>query len=110
MGRLVYLDSIRGVAIILVIIHHLCARFIQQENIDSAWWAANFLITLSIPAVPLFVIISGALLLTSQKDVPVSKFLINRFKKVGIPFIAWMIIYYIFFLWLTNVTPFNSMN
>lgn len=98
MGRLVYLDSLRGLAVILVIVQHLCAGIIRQGYIDSAWWTANILISLSTPAVPLFIIISGGLLLTDQRDIPVVDFLIRRFNKVGVPFLFWMIFYYFWFL------------
>lgn len=98
MGRIVYLDSLRGFAVILVIVNHLCGGIIRQGYIDSSWWTADIFISLSTPAVPLFVIISGGLLLTDRRDIPVTDFLIKRFIRVGFPFLVWMIFYYFWYL------------
>lgn len=92
--RLFYLDSLRGIAIIFVIVQHLCAGIMRQQHIDSAWWTANILIVLSKPAVPLFIMISGGLLLSEKNEIHISTFLGKRFKKVVVPFVVWMIFYY----------------
>ena len=62
------------------------------------WWTANVYNSLSLVAVPLFVMLTGALLLPSSKtDEPIGVFFKKRWNRIGIPVIFWMIVY---FLWL----------
>ena len=58
------------------------------------WWSGNFWNAVSRPGVPLFVMLSGALLLA--KDYPLPVFLKRRFSRVVVPALFWMGVYSIY--------------
>ena len=62
--------------------------------IDEHTSAIAFIVSLCRAGVPLFVIISGYLLLPMQ--VPVKQFFFRRFSRVLIPFVFWSIVYALF--------------
>ena len=87
-------DRLRNLATVMVIGIHVAAPVAHGEGVDfnsSFWWAGNFWNSLTRPAVPLFVMLSGYLLL--GKDYPLPDFLKRRFSRVVIPAIFWMLIY-----------------
>lgn len=69
MGRLVYMDWLRVVATIAVVTIHVAAGYVStlDSNNVSRWLAGNFYDSLSRASVPIFVMISGALLLKGKK-------------------------------------------
>lgn len=87
-------DRLRNLATIMVIGIHVAAPVAHAEGSDFNslwWWGGNFWNSLTRPAVPLFVMLSGYLLLS--KDYPLPDFLKRRFSRVIIPAIFWMLIY-----------------
>jgi surface polysaccharide O-acyltransferase-like enzyme len=99
-------DLIRTVAVVLVILLH-AAAFPPEipVNITSqviyGWFTADFYDALGRIGVPLFVMLSGALLLEPSKtDEPVKVFFKKRFNRIGLPLIFWSIAY---FLWSVYV-------
>jgi len=87
-------DRLRNLATVMVIGIHVAAPIAHGEGLDfngSWWWAGNFWNSLTRPAVPLFVMLSGYLLL--GKDYPLPDFLKKRFSRVVIPAVFWMLIY-----------------
>lgn len=71
-SRIVYLDVIKTVALILVIVIHLVAYGVTMHPVGSSTWVqANWINGPAHIAVPLFVMVSGALLLKpeSQGDI-----------------------------------------
>jgi surface polysaccharide O-acyltransferase-like enzyme len=96
--HLIYGDSIRVVAIFLVIISHVAALIIYRQPITAAnmpsWGLATFLMSVGRPCVPLFVMLSGCLLLNPQKaDESIATFFRKRLSKVAIPGILWAVIF-----------------
>jgi len=93
--KIKYLDLIRTVAIIAVIIIHVSTPPAYQFNqISSAqWWFAITLDSLSRFAVPAFLMITGLLLLDPDKNDDLPIFFKKRFTRVIIPLILWTIIY-----------------
>ncbi len=95
-------DLIRTVAIVLVILLH--ASIEGNPNLDimspngvQLWWTSNIYDSISRSAVPLFVILTGALLLQPTKvNEPLGVFFKKRWNRVGIPILFWGTI---FFLW-----------
>ena len=90
-----YADTLKILAIIAVITIHVSGNSVILPVSSSGWWAANFYHSLSQWAVPVFVMLSGAFLL-GKTDEPLKLFFKKRIKKVVIPYIVWLIIY---FLW-----------
>lgn len=86
-------DRLRNLATVMVIAIHVAApvAHVPQDIHSSWWWHGNFWNSISRPGVPLFVMLSGFLLL--GKDYPLVVFLKRRFSRVVIPALFWMIIY-----------------
>jgi surface polysaccharide O-acyltransferase-like enzyme len=94
-GRWVWADLVRVSALFAVVLLHTAAvpatRFGQLPA--DWWWAANLLDAAVRPCVPLFVMVSGALLLGVRKQETVSYFVRRRLAKVVIPLLAWSAAY-----------------
>jgi len=59
------------------------------------WWTTNIYNSLARPAVPLFVMLSGALLLQPAKlEEPLSVFFKKRLNRIGVPFLFWGAAYF----------------
>jgi surface polysaccharide O-acyltransferase-like enzyme len=86
-------DRLRNVATLMVIMIHVSApiAFQYTDYSSTAWWSGNFWNSLCRPGVPLFVMLSGFLLL--GKDYPLGSFLTRRFSRVIIPALFWMLVY-----------------
>lgn len=96
MKRLFYLDWLRLLATLCVVIIHVSAGYVSsmQPNLELLWFSANFFESLSRWAVPVFVMISGVLLLSDDRELSGTDFFIKRTTKVLIPFLGWSIIFY----------------
>jgi surface polysaccharide O-acyltransferase-like enzyme len=91
-------DLIRVFAIILVIMLHVSNAFyftFYQAPFNAAsWWTFTVYKSVSLPCVPLFVILSGALLLQPSKlNEPVKVFLKKRLSRIGLAFVFWSFVY-----------------
>ncbi len=95
--RLVYLDWLRSLAIIGVVFIHTFDPFVTQPwgQVVSAWQIA--LAGLARFAVPLYVMISGALLLGKRE--PISAFYTKRVNRVVIPLLIWSGIFLLWYSW-----------
>jgi surface polysaccharide O-acyltransferase-like enzyme len=58
------------------------------------WWMVNIYQTLGRTGVPLFVMLTGALLLQPSKIEPVKTFFKKRWARIGLPFLFWGVIYF----------------
>ncbi len=107
-GRIYHLDAIRAYAIFLVIFSHVFAPVCAGMNDYplGVWWVFNLLDSVIRLCVPLFVMISGTLLLTSTKQEFAVDFLKKRLLKVVPPFIGWSFIYS-YYEARMNETPFS---
>lgn len=93
--RIFYLDEIRALAIILVILCHVLREFCQIRPVGSLGWSfCAVFIDLGVMGVPLFLMISGSLLLNRNYELP--DFLKRRFSRILIPFIFWALLLPIF--------------
>lgn len=91
--KYLWVDVLRVLAMAAVVVVHVAADIITEWRAVSpgAWWAANFYDSLTRGAVPVFVMLSGALLLPrveSYRD-----FFRKRLQRILIPFIAWSVFY-----------------
>lgn len=104
-------DLIRAIAIVAVIVLHAArdATFFQPEAPFEVWrwWFVNVYQSVSRVGVPLFVMLSGALLLQPSKIESVKVFFKKRWARIGLPFLFWGAIY---FAWnfFSNQEPFTS--
>ena len=107
------MNLIRTVAIVLVILlhaanePHVIIDIMSQEEIVR-WWASNIYLSLGSPCIALFVMLSSVLLLQPSKvNEPLRVFFKKRWRRIGLPFIFWGIIY---FAWrfLVNAEAFTA--
>lgn len=103
-NRIVWLDVIRCVAMIMVIGVHCIDPFYISPTMraipEYTHWAAIYGSLLR-PSVPLFVMMTGLLLLPVKKQ-PLGKFYKKRIYRVLFPFLIWSVLYSMF-LWVTGV-------
>lgn len=89
-------DPLRVFAVLAVIALHASAvRVVHLPTVESSsWWIANAVDSLCRWAVPVFVMLSGALNLDPARDYSLKKFYTKRFSRVVIPLVVWASIYY----------------
>lgn len=90
-----FIHLLRSVAATSVIAIHALGpfRWMYQEIPFDAWYSAVAINGLSRWAVPVFMMITGALLIRPEQQIDLSSFLRRRLLKVVVPFIAWSLIY-----------------
>jgi surface polysaccharide O-acyltransferase-like enzyme len=88
-------DLIRTLAIVLVIVLHASNEALQNPTVPTSyWWIGAVYKTLSLSCVPLFVMLSGALLLQPAKlNEPIRVFLKKRLSRIGLAFAFWTLVY-----------------
>ena len=103
-NRIVWLDVIRCVAMIMVIGVHCIDPFYISPTMraipEYTHWAAIYGSLLR-PSAPLFVMMTGLLLLPVKKQ-PLGKFYKKRIYRVLFPFLIWSVLYSMF-PWVTGV-------
>ncbi len=93
-----YLVTLRVLATFLVILIHASTGYLNQFNASSLEWNyANVLNSMSRFSVPLFLMISGALLLNKQEDSLV--FYRKRMTRILWPFLFWVALYLMYYFY-----------
>ena len=100
--RNIYISYLRVLATIAVVAIHASTGFLNKfAPLSFDWNYANWINALTRCSVPIFVAISGILLL--QKEESISDFYKKRIPKIVLPFIFWTIVFIIYyFLRLKN--------
>lgn len=91
-----WLDTLRTLATLGVVLIHISSPIVNRtfpENM-SHWWIGNVLMSLTRYAVPMFLMLSGATMLTREYDR--KEFYKKRLMRVIVPFLFWMIVYFFF--------------
>ena len=93
--QIFYLHLLRFVAAIAVITIHVLGPFreLYGKIPMDEWFSAVGINAMSRWAVPVFIMISGALLLSSTRPLQCQHYLTRRLGKVVVPFIGWTLIY-----------------
>ena len=96
--RIFYYDALKALAIIGVIACHVSAVFAKNMNIlnTSGWIISVFFDCCRDFSIPIFVMVSGALLV--NKDYSVITFIKKKFNRILIPYIFWAIMFILFAL------------
>lgn len=89
-------------AISVVILHGSLIRF-DSACPSKLWIITNFIMCLLFFAVPIFYMISGATLMDYRERYDTKTYFLKRFKKVGIPFIFWVIFYCLFRIYYMKI-------
>jgi surface polysaccharide O-acyltransferase-like enzyme len=84
-------------AFIVVFLHESANTISGFQNINSAnWWIANTFDSISRWCIPIFVMISGMLLLDPTKDEPILVFYRKRVSRIFIPLVFWTVFFLLF--------------
>lgn len=89
------MDGLRAYAIFAVIVLHSASPMMYRFNTVALdwWWAANIFDSAARSSVPLFFMLSGALLLSPSRDEPMGIFFGRRMRRVLLPFVVWSLVY-----------------
>jgi len=98
-------DLIRTLAIVLVIILHASNDTLQTSSMPAMyWWTAVVYKSLALSCVPLFVMLSGALLLQPAKlNEPITVFLKKRLNRLGLAFAFWSAVYLAWSFYISQI-------
>ena len=97
--RTVWIDNARVVATLAVIIVHMATPavftgFDPHNATNTDWWIGNVYDSVCRFCVPVFVMLTGALLL--PHNVGLGNFLKKRFSRILLPFLFWSLVYIAF--------------
>jgi surface polysaccharide O-acyltransferase-like enzyme len=92
-----YGDMIRILGTIVVVIGHVSDMvFYSTEPLSRQWWVCNTWDAASRWAVPIYIMLSGSLLLDPHRTESPSKFYHKRLMRIGVPLVFWSL----FFMWV----------
>ena len=94
--RIYYIDVLRVLACLLVILIHASAMYVLNNFGSFNYWIGNIINSFSRVSVPIFVMISGALILDNNYNFTVKK-IIKHIRKLIIFFAFWSLLYCILF-------------
>jgi surface polysaccharide O-acyltransferase-like enzyme len=89
-NRIESLDNLRVLATFAVILVHVSHPLTEQIH-HQYWWISNLYDSSARFCVPIFLMISGSLLLNKQEDI--KSFLSKRMMRILIPFLFWNTVY-----------------
>jgi surface polysaccharide O-acyltransferase-like enzyme len=92
--HLLWADILKLLAVLGVIFLHVSAPFVVPFSTSMEWWIGNIYDSLTRWCVPLFVMISGALILPKAGKLPLRRFLWARVGRILIPFLVWSAAYF----------------
>lgn len=94
-----WLDLLRIGAILAVVVIHAVSAATRTSGTgwhSAWWWVADLLNSACLWCVPVFVMVSGALLLDPERGVPGVAFLRRRAVRLGVPLVFWIAAYLVF--------------
>jgi surface polysaccharide O-acyltransferase-like enzyme len=94
--RLLWADILKILAMFGVILLHVSAPFVVPFEETFKWWVGNIYDSLSRWCVPLFVMVSGALVLPKAGELPLRQFFRVRVVRILVPFLAWSAAYFLY--------------
>jgi surface polysaccharide O-acyltransferase-like enzyme len=114
-GRPVYVDLIRTVAMMCVLLVHTAGRWIitpqglQQLSASGfvTWAIVDIYQSIAVLGVPLFIMLTGALLLQPNKTETLSEFFKKRWARIGLPAMFWGTAYFVWDFLVMNI-PFGA--
>jgi surface polysaccharide O-acyltransferase-like enzyme len=110
MRKVVIIDLIRVIAAFAVVLLHVGARMDNLEVLDRGsinWWSNYFYNFSQFWAVPVFLMISGGLLLKKDSPEGMAEFYKKRLNKILIPLVFWTLVYFVIRYYLFGLTAKN---
>lgn len=88
-----WIDALRVIAIVLVVISHCCDHFTALYDIDAGGYMLGAIVGSFVrPCVPLFAMMTGVLLLPVNKDMTLRGFYKKRMGRLLLPLAFWSIV------------------
>ena len=105
-NRYDYLDILRVIAMVLVMaLHSVCDYYASPiYRGRNLWYVVGYANEIARLGVPIFFMISGYLILNKEIS-NITEFYKKRITKIGVPFIAYDIFYFLFNCNRNNITP-----
>ncbi len=105
--HIMYLDYLRSFAIIAVVLLHCISDYIvSAELYGTRSWYMNIIINAIVrTGVPIFFMISGYLILSSDLTKNFSLFYKKRLMRILVPLMIWNLLYYIYDCLVGNLSP-----
>lgn len=99
--RIIWLDFVKFIAIFMMIAVH-CTDNVTPAERSEPWYNlwGSFYGSFMRPAIPLFVMVTGALLLPVEQNI--SAFYKKRLTRLLVPFVIWSLLYNLF-PWITGL-------
>jgi len=89
-----YINRLRILGIYLVVAAHVTIWLTMEAPAFSIdWWVGSWLFYLAHVSIPIFVMISGALLLDDSRRESAGQFYRRRLLRVGVPLVFWTVAY-----------------
>lgn len=89
-----YINKLRILAVYAVITGHVTIWIITgAEPFTFSWWVGCWILSMCLCSIPIFVMISGALLLDDSRNESPIEFYKRRVYRLGIPLVAWTVVY-----------------
>lgn len=107
LSNMSWLNDMRILAALAIIFVHVTQFFISAPtSTDSlSWWTANLYLSFTSWGVPVFVMISGALLLSPDRQYPnISTFYKKRINRLLLPLVFWTVFYLLWSFLKSRVT------
>ena len=79
-----------------VVFLHAASGPLGELSHPAFWHTVNVLVTLATPAVPLFFMLSGALMLSGERELTLSDTLRRRVPKLLVPLLAWSVVFFFY--------------
>ena len=99
-SNFLYADYVRVLATLAVILLHCAGDLLYKFDLNnmnlSHWWTGNVYDSSVRWCVPMFVLLSGALLLRPAKEESIPDFLKKRMMRVFIPYLFWACVYVLY--------------
>lgn len=90
-GRVEYIDVLRVLSMLSVVFLHTAAGSLRGNIGSAVWHISNVLTSIMSISVPVFFMISGAMLMSSKKTLSIEFTYKKRISKMFIPFLVWSI-------------------
>ena len=89
-----YINQLRILSIYLVVTAHVTIGLTMDSTPFSFnWWLGTAIFYACFCSIPVFVMISGALLLDNSREEPLQEFYRKRMTRVGVPLAVWTVVY-----------------
>lgn len=104
------IDVLRILAAFAVVTIHVSSIYLAKDATvsNSFWWVSNIFNSLSRWSVPVFIMISGSLLINPKSFEDTNLFFKKRVKRILIPLVFWSLFFIIFNIFITGFFTIND--